>query len=292
MPPHPPASSPVSPHASSLPLHHRVYGDFADAASPILLVHGLFGSATNWHGIVGRLHRLLGITRRIIVPDLRNHGQSPHDPVFSYEAMATDLAELLDTLEIEHVSLVGHSLGGKVAMWLALEHPKRVESLAVVDIAPVTYPSRFRRLFAALRGLNLRTLDSRREADMRLAADIPDPAMRGFLLQNLRHTPDGWTWRFNLSALAEAMEGLRIFPDPQGRRFHGRTALIHGADSDYVRPEQWPAIQALFPRAQMIAIPDAGHWVHADQPEAFAGAIAHFLGDCLTGHGSDQPSGQ
>ncbi len=267
------------PPAPPLALHYRDYGDPADPATPILLIHGLFGSATNWHGMVGRLHRLLGPARRLIVPDLRNHGQSPHDPVFGYEAMATDLVHLLDRLEIEHASLVGHSLGGKVAMWLALEHPERVEALAVVDIAPVTYPSRFRRLFAALRGLNLRTLDSRREADARLAADIPDPAMRGFLLQNLRHTQEGWTWRFNLAAMANAMEGLRTFPDPQGRRFHGQAAFIHGADSDYVRPDQWPAIQALFPRAQMIAIPDAGHWVHADQPEAFTSVIAPLLAD-------------
>ncbi|NCA88005.1 MAG: alpha/beta fold hydrolase [Gammaproteobacteria bacterium] len=288
----PSASFLVSPTASSLPLHHRVHGDPGDAAPPILLIHGLFGSAMNWHGIVGRLHRLLGASRRIIVPDLRNHGQSPHDPVFGYEAMAMDLAGLLDTLEIEHASLVGHSLGGKVAMWLALEHPERIAALVVVDIAPVTYPSRFRRLFAALRGLNLRTLASRREADMRLAADIPDPAMRGFLLQNLRHTQDGWTWRFNLTALADAMEGLRTFPDPQGRRFHGRTVFINGADSDYVRPDQLPAIQALFPRAQMIAIPGAGHWVHADQPEAFAEAIARLLGDSLTGPISGPPRGK
>ena len=246
----------------------------------------------NWHGIVGRLQRLLGTSRRIIVPDLRNHGQSPHDPDFSYESMATDLVGLLDKLEIEYACLVGHSLGGKVAMWLALEHPERVAALAVVDIAPVTYPSRFRRLFAALRGLNLRTIDSRREADARLATDIPDPAMRGFLLQNLRHTQDGWTWRFNLAALADAMEGLRTFPDPQGRRFHGRTIFIHGANSDYVRPDQWPAIQDLFPRAQVTSIPGAGHWVHADQPDAFAGAIAHLLGDSLIGYTSGQPSGQ
>ena len=274
-----PASLPVSPTASSLSLHHRVHGDPEDTAPPILLIHGLFGSAMNWHGIVGRLHRLLGTSRRIIVPDLRNHGQSPHDPVFSYEAMATDLVHLLDALEIEHVNLVGHSLGGKVAMWLALEHPERAEALAVVDIAPVTYPSRFRRLFAALGELNLQTIASRREADARLAADIPDPNMRGFLLQNLRHAADGWTWRFNLTALADAMERLRTFPDPQGRRFHGRTIFIHGANSDYVRPDQWPAIQALFPRAQMTTIPDAGHWVHADQPEVFASVIARFLAD-------------
>lgn len=266
---------PLSPHP--LALHHRVYGDPGDAATPILLIHGLFGSAMNWHGIAGRLHRLLGPGQRLIVPDLRNHGQSPHDPVFSYEAMATDLVGLLDHLKIDHASLVGHSLGGKVAMWLALEHPERIETLAVVDIAPVTYPSRFRRLFAALRGLNLGTLASRREADARLAADIPEPAMRGFLLQNLRQTEAGLAWRFNLPALAEAMEGLRAFPDPQGRRFHGRTAFIHGAESDYVRPDQMPAIQALFPRAGLVTIPGAEHWVHADQPEAFAEAVAHFL---------------
>lgn len=268
---------PLPPPAPPLALHHRDYGDPADPATPILLIHGLFGSAMNWHGIAGRLHRLLGPGQRLIVPDLRNHGQSPHDPVFSYEAMATDLVRLLDHLKIDHASLVGHSLGGKVAMWLALEHPERIETLAVVDIAPVTYPSRFRRLFAALRGLNLKTLTSRREADARLAADIPEPAMRGFLLQNLRQTEAGWAWRFNLPALAAAMEGLRTFPDPQDRRFHGRTSFIHGAESDYVRPDQMPAIQALFPRAGLVSIPGAGHWVHADQSEAFAEAITHFL---------------
>ncbi len=269
----------------SLPLFRRSYGDPASPATPILLIHGLFGSAVNWHPIVGRLHALLGADRRLIVPDLRNHGQSPHDPILSYEAMAEDLIGLLDQLGIARAALVGHSLGGKVAMWLALNWPERVAALAVVDIAPVTYPARFRRLIAALQGLDLRTLASRRDADARLVAAIPEAMMRGFLLQNLRKTEAGWGWRINLAALPGAMLGLAGFPDAQGRQFPGPTAFIHGGDSDYVAAAQLPLFRGLFPRAELVVIPGAGHWVHADQPEAFAATIADFLGEPLAGQG-------
>lgn len=262
-----------------LPLFLRSYGDPASLATPILLIHGLFGSAVNWHTIVGRLHTLLGADRRLIVPDLRNHGQSPHDPILSYEAMAEDLIGLLDQLGIARAALVGHSLGGKVAMWLALNWPERVAALAVVDIAPVTYPARFGREIAALQKLDLRTLDSRRDADARLVAAIPGAMMRGFLLQNLRKTEAGWGWRFNLAALPGAMAGLGTFPNAQGRQFPGPTAFIHGGNSDYVTAAQLPLIRALFPRAELITIPGAGHWVHADQPEACARALADVLAD-------------
>jgi len=262
-----------------LPLFLRSYGDPASLATPILLIHGLFGSAVNWHTIVGRLHALLGADRRLIVPDLRNHGQSPHDPILSYEAMAEDLIGLLDQLGIARAALVGHSLGGKVAMWLALNRPERVAALAVVDIAPVTYPARFGREIAALQKLDLRTLDSRRDADTRLVAAIPGAMMRGFLLQNLRKTEAGWGWRFNLAALPGAMAGLGTFPNAQGRQFPGPTAFIHGGNSDYVTAAQLPLIRTLFPHAELIAIPGAGHWVHADQPEACARALADVLAD-------------
>jgi len=262
-----------------LPLFLRSYGDPASLATPILLIHGLFGSAVNWHTIVGRLHTLLGADRRLIVPDLRNHGQSPHDPILSYEAMAEDLIGLLDQLGIARAALVGHSLGGKVAMWLALNRPERVAALAVVDIAPVTYPARFGREIAALQKLDLRTLASRRDADARLVAAIPGAMMRGFLLQNLRKTEAGWSWRINLAALPGAMAGLGTFPNAQGRQFPDPTAFIHGGNSDYVTAAHLPLIRALFPRAELITIPGAGHWVHADQPEACARALADVLAD-------------
>ncbi len=262
-----------------LTLFLRSFGDPASLATPILFLHGLFGSAVNWHPIVGRLHTLLGADRRLIVPDLRNHGQSPHDPILSYEAMAEDLIGLLDQLGIARAALVGHSLGGKVAMWLALNRPERVAALAVVDIAPVTYPARFGREIAALQKLDLRTLDSRRDADARLVAAIPGAMMRGFLLQNLRKTEAGWGWRFNLAALPGAMAGLGTFPNAQGRQFPGPTAFIHGGNSDYVTAAQLPLIRTLFPHAELIAIPGAGHWVHADQPEACARALADVLAD-------------
>lgn len=199
--------------------------------------------------------------------------------------MAEDLIGLLDQLGIARAALVGHSMGGKVAMWLALNWPERVAALAVVDIAPVTYPARFRCLIAALQGLDLRTLASRRDADARLVAAIPEAMMRGFLLQNLRKTEAGWGWRINLAALPGAMPGLASFPDVQGRQFPGPTVFIHGGDSDYVATAQLPLFRGLFPRAELVVIPGAGHWVHADQPEAFAAAIADFLGEPLAGQG-------
>jgi esterase len=193
--------------------------------------------------------------------------------------MAEDLIGLLDQLGIARAALVGHSLGGKVAMWLALNWPERVAALAVVDIAPVTYPARFGREIAALQKLDLRTLDSRRDADARLVAAIPGAMMRGFLLQNLRKTDAGWSWRINLAALPGAMAGLGTFPNAQGRQFPGPTAFIHGGNSDYVTAAHLPLIRALFPRAELITIPGAGHWVHADQPEACARALADVLAD-------------
>jgi esterase len=262
-------------------LHHRHYGEPSPGRLPLVLVHGLFGSAANWHGIARRL----AADRLVLVPDLRNHGESPWDARMDYPAMALDLAALLDRLGIARAHLAGHSMGGKAAMWLALSAPERVGSLIVADIAPVDYPSRHGALVNALWGLPLTEITDRRDADARLAASIHSPAVRGYLLQNLVHGrargdgEGGWRWRLNLPVIARSLDLLLGFPPAGGRTFPGPALFVYGSRSDYVTGAGLPRIRALFPLARLRAIPQAGHWVYADQPEAFTAAVGGFLGD-------------
>jgi esterase len=266
---------------SALRLHHRYYGEGRPGALPVLLIHGLFGSAANWHGIARRL----APERRVLVPDLRNHGESPWDARMDYQAMALDLIALFDQLGIERAHLVGHSMGGKAAMWLAIAAPERVGSLVVADIAPVTYPGRHGALLTALAALPLGEIKDRRAADLLLAQTIHSAAVRGYLLQNLVHDhareggETGWRWRINLEVLARCMDQVLGFPSPGGHTFPGPVLFIYGSRSDYVTGEALPRIRHLFPLARLRTIANAGHWVYADQPEAFVAAVAGVLKD-------------
>jgi len=260
----------------SLPLSLRRYGEDAAGRLPVLLIHGLFGAAANWHGIARRL----AAERPVLVPDLRNHGESPWGVPMDYPAMVADLLALLDAEGIDRAHLVGHSLGGKVAMWLTLTEPGRVGSLVVADIAPVTYGRRFDGLIAALSALPLAELRDRRDADRRLAASIPNAALRGYLLQNLVQDSGGqWRWRLNLPVLADSLDAILGFPDAAGLQFPGPTLFLYGGRSDYLSGEALPRIRSLFPLARLRSIPNAGHWVYSDQPEAFSVAVAGFLKD-------------
>ncbi len=259
---------------SILRLNCREYGGEHQVEVPVVLIHGLFGASANWHGIARRLAE----DRRVLVPDLRNHGDSPWSEPMDYPSMAADLAGLLADRSIDRAHLVGHSMGGKVAMWLALAAPGRVGSLVVVDMAPVRYPRRFESLIEAIAGLPLGAITDRRDADRRLASTIPTSAVRGYLLQNLVHGEGGgWRWRINLPLLAASMETILDFPDAGGRQFPGPALFLHGSRSDYVTGEGLPRIRTLFPLARLRSIPNAGHWVYADQPEAFTAAVAGFL---------------
>jgi esterase len=266
-------------------LRLREYGDASSARLPLVLIHGLFGSSANWHGIARRL----APERRVLVPDLRNHGESPWHPRLDYPAMAEDLTALLDGRGIARAHLVGHSMGGKSAMWLALTEPGRVGSLVVVDIAPVRYPSRHGALVAALSDLPLDQIQDRRDADARLAVSIGSAPVRAYLLQNLVHDwtdsggAGGWRWRLNLPVLARSMETILGFPDGGERQFPGPVLFLYGSRSDYVTGDGLPRIRAQFPLARLRAIANAGHWVYADQPDAFVAAVAGFF-DRLSPH--------
>ncbi len=254
-------------------LYHRQFGQ-ERGGRPLVLLHGLLGSLVNWQ----RIARRLGKEYRVLVPDLRNHGRSPHDPDVSYPALAGDVLELLDEQGLEQAVLVGHSMGGKTAMSLALGHPDRVERLAVVDIAPVTYGGRLALLLDALLGLPLDEIDNRRHADELLARRVTDKAVRDHMLQNLQRTDAGWRWRNNLRALRDGLDVISAFPAyPDGTTYSGRTLFIRGGRSSYIEPEHLPRIHQLFPEVEVVDVPGAGHWVHAEQPEAFLNVLQGFL---------------
>lgn len=258
-------------NTATLRLQLRRYG--GPAATPLLLLHGLFGSGVNWHSIARRLAE----RRPVLVPDLRNHGDSPHASAMSYVAMANDLAALLEREGIERAAVVGHSMGGKAAMWLALHHPARIAAIGVVDIAPLNYPPGFETLVDAMLALPLQALSSRSDADRRLAVAIPDAAIRGYVLQNLRRDGAHWRWRLNLPDIAAALPAIRAFPDAPREQFTGPALFLYGTRSDYVDARALAAIRQRFPLARLRAVANAGHWVYADQPDAFVGALEGFL---------------
>lgn len=259
---------------SALELALKRYGA-AGGGVPVVLLHGLFGSSANWHSIAQRL----GEGRRALAPDLRNHGRSPRSAEMTYPAMASDVLALLDAQGIDQAVLVGHSMGGKAAMWLALEHPERVAALAVADMAPAAYPHRFDAILNALSAIDLTRIRDRRDADAQLAQDLPSAALRGYLLANLVREADTWRWRIDLPALSAAMAEIVGFPDPGGRQYAGNALFIYGTESDYVTGAHLPVIRTLFPLARLRAVANAGHWVYAEQPEAFLSAVKGLLGD-------------
>lgn len=256
----------------SLELAHIAHGE---SGAPVVILHGLLGSARNWSSIA----RQLGATHRVFALDLRNHGASPWADEMTYDQMADDVRAFLARHGLPAAAVIGHSMGGKVAMRLALARGEQVERLVVVDVAPVTYRRGFNAHVEAMRGLDLAGISRRSEADVLLAEQIADARVRGFLLQNLVSSEDGLAWRVPLQALAVNMPELVGFPESaEAEQYGGPTLFVAGGLSDYVRPEHHAAIMRLFPNAQLAAIPDAGHWVHAEAPEQFLEVVGAFLG--------------
>jgi pimeloyl-ACP methyl ester carboxylesterase len=256
----------------------------------VVFVHGLFGQGKNWTSIA----KGLADAHRVTLVDLPNHGHSPWTDRVHYldmvEMLATELEQLGDP-----VTLVGHSMGGKVAMQLALRRPELLRALVVVDIAPVEYPlqggrtddpdeeaSPFAAYIAAMRALDLDQLKTRDDADAALKAAVPSRMVRSFLLQSLVReglgTDGGWRWRLNLELLERDLDELRGFPaPPPGATFDGPVLWMAGANSTYVLDEDRPHMDALFPATRLVRIKNAGHWVHSEQPEVFLTTLRLFL---------------
>lgn len=236
----------------------------ADTANPPLLIaHGLFGSGRNW----GVIAKRLSDRGRVVAVDMRNHGNSPHLAVHDYPALAADLAEVIDG----QWDVLGHSMGGKAAMMLALTQPQKVRRLVVADIAPVGYGHSQSHNVAAMRALDLDGVSNRAEASA--ALDVA-PELRDFFLQSLDLKER--RWRLNLDALEANMASIIGFPEVSGQ-FDGQVLFLSGATSDYVLPEYRDRIRALFPKARFARIPGAGHWLHAEKPREFEAAVRAFL---------------
>ncbi|XP_070268882.1 sn-1-specific diacylglycerol lipase ABHD11 [Myotis yumanensis] len=280
--------APVAPSSSghrgaeprrSVPLSYTLLD--GEAARPALVfLHGLFGCKTNFKSIAKALARQTG--RRVLTVDARNHGDSPHSPDMTYEAMSQDLQDLLSQLGLVPCVLIGHSMGGKTAMLLALQRPELVERLIAVDISPVntTSSSDFPAYMAAMKTIDIpdkvSRSSARKLADKQLSSLIQDMAVRQFLLTNLVEVDGRFVWRVNLDALAQHVDEILAFP-PRQESYPGPTLFLLGGNSDFVPPSHHPEIRRLFPVAQIQTVPDAGHWIHADRPQDFMAAIRGFL---------------
>jgi pimeloyl-ACP methyl ester carboxylesterase len=241
--------------------------------TPIVLLHGLFGRLQNF----GPVARRLATRARVISLDLRNHGASAHAPGMDYKTLAADVMETMSALTIPQAALLGHSMGGKTAMAAALMSPSRVSRLLVADIAPVPYHHHNTEIATALQTIPLYAGLTRAEASGYLTRAVADPNIRAYLLQNLQLDIKPF-WRIGLKEIADAIPDIESWPTfPGGAQYPGPTLFVAGANSDYIQPANRPAIKALFPQAEVTTLPNAGHWVHADQPEAFAGVAEAFL---------------
>jgi len=254
-------------------LNFRQYSSVGD---PLIILHGLFGSLKNWSWQA----RQLAEHFTVYGLDLRNHGESPHADEMSYPTMADDVLQFLDEHSVNQVRVLGHSMGGKVAMQLAGAYPDYVHSLVVADIAPVAYdPSRgdHENIFTALTTLDIKHLNSRGEADEKLAVMIADPAVRQFLAANLvRSDEQGFCWRFNLSVLENEYDKLRAAPEIN-HPYPGPVLFIRGEYSSYVQEADREKILQLFPAAKVKTVAGAGHWLHAEQPQMVNNLVQNFF---------------
>jgi esterase len=240
----------------------------------VAILHGLFGSGRNWRSIAQQF----AVRHRVLAFDLRNHGASSWADEMSYREMVEDLRASLRARGIGRAALLGHSMGGKVAMLMALLHPGEVDRLVVVDIAPAPNPPSLLAYVRAMRAVDLRRVGRRSEADAQLASAIPDTAERAFLLQNLIIDNGTAHWRLNLGAIEREFPEITGFPHlADGTAYGGPTLFVAGVRSGYIQTQHEPLICQLFPRARIKRIEGAGHWVHAEQPQSFLQTVAPFL---------------
>ncbi len=250
------------------------YRKIEGGATPVLILHGVFGSSDNWLTVS---KKIASSEHTVYLIDQKNHGRSPHSDKLDYPSMAADLREFIEEEHIQNPILIGHSMGGKTVMEYVVRWPEEVRKLIVVDIAPKAYPVHHTRLLEGLSSISLPDLTSRQEADEKLSEFERSPGVRQFLLKNLfKNEDNAFEWRFNLPVLKRDMPliGEAI---TTSRPITLPTLFIRGAKSDYILDSDWPGIKKMFPEATLVTIPGAGHWVQAEQPALFLKAVAEWL---------------
>ena len=249
----------------------RLFSKILGEGQPLIIMHGVFGMSDNWQTLGRRWSELF----QVHLLDMRNHGRSPHSNDFSYDLMSDDLVEYMDQHDIESAHVLGHSMGGKVAMLFAVLNEDRVNKLVVADIAPRPYPPHHQQIIQALKSLPLSSLESRSEAEQQFA--INDYGIRQFLLKNLYwEEKDKLAWRFNLPVIAREIDKVGEGLPPQAI-FHGPVLFVRGGRSDYIRDEDMEEIESHFPDAQLATIADTGHWLHAEKPDEFYNTVTEYL---------------
>lgn len=249
-------------------LKYDVIGD----GFPLVVLHGLFGSRDNWRSIARRLAKNFSV----YTLDLRNHGEAFHQAGMTYDELAGDVCNWLQHMQLSRIHLMGHSMGGKTAMQLAVSFPEIINRLIVADIAAKRYPPDHAVIIEALKAINLAEISTRRDADQQLAAHLSDPLVRAFLLKNLVAKDGGFVWRIDLTAIDVAYTDICAAPDTH-RGFAGPTLFIRGARSSFVLDEDIVMIEKDFPDSRIETIADAGHWLHAEKPDDFCSLVSRFL---------------
>ena len=248
--------------------------NFTRQGQPFIIIHGLFGSSRNWQGLA----KQFAVHYDVITLDLRNHGDSFHADSMDYPLMAADVIALMDQLQLDQAYVLGHSMGGKVAMTLCHEYPQRFDKLVVADIAPVSYSHDYDDIILPILQMDLANLANRQQADQSLASSIADQRIRLFLLQNLVFEQGQAHWMLNWPVLQRFMPQITGFADISDWHVPHPSLFIRGGLSDYVDERAWQLIQQHFEQAELVTLPQAGHWLHADKPEAFVDAVVAFLG--------------
>ncbi|MEX1033212.1 MAG: alpha/beta fold hydrolase [Cellvibrionaceae bacterium] len=251
----------------------QLHFDKSGSGQPLVMMHGMFGSLEN----LGAVARILKQHFTVYGLDLRNHGRSPHADHMSFSDMADDLLSFLDAHNLNDVFLFGHSLGGKVAMEFACAHPARVRKLVVADIAPMTYPAHHNAILEGLASVDLEQVKLRKDADQQLSHYVDELPVRQFILKSLERSDDGsYRWRLNVSAIVNNYDDLRRAVC-NGRDFEGPTLFLRGEKSKYIAERNRAEIMEKFPRGKIVTVKDAGHWLHAEQPQAVADSVIEFI---------------
>ena len=242
------------------------------SGKPLVILHGLFGSLDNWFSIARELEKHY----TLYLVDQRNHGDSPHSDQWNYQIMVEDLKELLDDEGLEKIYLMGHSMGGKTAMYFASTYPERVEKLIVADIAPRYYPIHHQTILEGLNSIDLKETKSRKEADAQLSEYIQELGTRQFLLKSLGRNEKGFVWKINLPVITKNIEevGKAL---PEEAKYAGPTLFLGGTNSNYLTQSDLPDLEKHFPNYELELVANAGHWLHAEQPEAVIHEVRKFL---------------